>query len=66
MKHNSWYDLLLLKNHHTKKVLDIMRISTFLFFLTVWTSFASPSSYNGITQQGNTIVGVITDNYGTL
>lgn len=64
MKHNPWHNLLLLKNHHTKKVLNIMRISTFLFFLSVWTSFASPSSYNGITQQDNTIVGVITDNYG--
>ena len=37
-------NLLLFQNYHIKKFLNIMRISTFLLFLCVFTSFATTSN----------------------
>lgn len=44
MEKESLSNLLLFQNYHIKKFLNIMRISTFLLFLCVFTSFAGTTS----------------------
>jgi len=53
MKNKPLCNLLLLKNHHTEKIMNVMRISIFLLFLCVSVAFTQ-----------NTVVGVVTDNFG--